>query len=97
MTSALYEGQCVTTAQDMKSEMQSISYMVFVDIKKCYKWSTASIQARHKCKLWDKAHTPEGFDKLWTQMYHRNCHENLRSSQSQINADMLELIRGVSP
>lgn len=48
----LYKGQCVTTAQDMRLKMQSITHTIFVDIKKCYmKWSTASIQARHKCKL----------------------------------------------
>lgn len=48
----LYKRQCVTTAQDTRLEMQSIT---FVEIKKCYAWSTVSIQARHKCKLWDKA------------------------------------------
>lgn len=77
LTSILYKGQSVTTAQNMRSEMWSITYTVCVDIEKCYKWSTASIQAWHKCRFRGKASMIESFDKLGTQKYHHKFHENL--------------------
>lgn len=56
--------------------MWSITHTIFGDIGKCYEWSRASIQAKHKCKLWDKATVFESSDKLGTQNYHHKFQEN---------------------